>query len=175
MNKIIDLIDGVIKISPECLDIEPFKTIWKKDTTKDKEYSTNCIKYIWYYTAFNSPYYQHNDSEKHNLICEYVIKDNKFKVTKEIKEGIESYKHTITTPSMKLFKAVQESIGKMEEFFNEVEYNENNIAKIQAAIIAMPKMQEAVQTALDNCKKEQSSSIRVRGEATLGSDEDGNL
>ncbi len=36
----------------------------------------------------------------------------------------------------------------------------------------MPKMQEAVQSALDNCNKEQSSGNKVRGDAQLGMFED---
>ncbi len=168
MSKIIDLVDGKVQISPECLVIEPFKTIWESDKNKEKVSATNIIKYIWFYTDFNSPYYQQNDSERHNLIVEYVILDNKFKVTEAVKKGIESYKKVITTPSMKLFEAVQESIAKMEEFFRGTDYTEENIDKIQKAILNMPKMQESVQNALENCRKEQSSGTRVRGDVSLG-------
>jgi hypothetical protein len=73
-----------------------------------------------------------------------------------------------TTPAMRLFRAVQESINKMEEFFKTAEYNEDSITKIQKAIIDMPKMQEAVQAALNNCQKEQSTGDKVRGDNVLG-------
>jgi hypothetical protein len=69
---------------------------------------------------------------------------------------------------MKLFRSVQESINKMEDFFKTVEYNEDNIKKITDSIIAMPKVQEAIQAALNNCSKEQASGDTVRGAATLG-------
>lgn len=168
MIRIIDLIDNKIVIAPECLVIEPFKTIWESDKTKDKSIANNCIKYIWFYSAFNSPYFSQNDVERHNLIVEYVLSDKKFKVTKDIEKGIESFNKAYSTPSMKLFRTLQESISKMEIFFTEVEYDADNIAKIQKAIIDMPKMQEAIQTALENCRKEQTGSSKVRGDATLG-------
>jgi len=60
----------------------------------------------------------------------------------------------------------------MEEFFKTAEYNEDSITKIQKAIIDMPKMQEAVQSALDNCNKESSTNTSVRGGNTLGLFED---
>ena len=172
MIKIIDLKDSKIIIAPECLVIEPFKSIWEKDKSKDKTYAFNVIKYTWYYASFKSPFFQHGNADRHKLIMDHIIKDDKFKTSKELEECINIYEKIHTTPSMKLFKAVQESINKMEEFFKMAEYNEDSITKIQKAIIDMPKMQEAVQAALDNCNKESSSGNKVRGDAQLGMFED---
>ena len=172
MIKIIDLKDSKIIVAPECLVIEPFKSIWEKDKSKDKTQAFNMIKYTWYYASFKSPFFQHGNEDRHKLIMDHIIKDDKFKVTKELQECIDLYLKINTTPSMKLFRAVQESIGKMEEFFKTAEYNEDNIKKITDTIIAMPKVQEAVQSALDNCNKEQSSGNKVRGDAQLGMFED---
>jgi hypothetical protein len=168
MIKIIDLVDGKIIVAPECLVIEPFKSIWEKDKTKDKTYAFNVIKYTWYYASYKSPFFQHSNSDRSKLILSHIIKDDKFKVNKELEECVKMYEKINTTPAMKLFRSVQESINKMEEFFMTAEYNEDSITKIQKAIIDMPKMQEAIQAALNNCSKEQSSGDKVRGEATLG-------
>lgn len=168
MIKIIDLVDGKIIVAPECLVIEPFKSIWEKDKTKDKTHAFNVIKYTWYYASYKSPFFQHSNSDRSKLILSHIIKDDKFKVNKELEECVKMYEKINTTPAMKLFRSVQESINKMEEFFMTAEYNEDSITKIQKAIIDMPKMQEAIQAALNNCSKEQSSGDKVRGEATLG-------
>jgi hypothetical protein len=168
MSKIIDLIDGNITIAPECLVIEPFMGIWKADKSKEKVKAMNIIKYVWFFTDFNSPYFQQAETERDRLIREYIIKDKDFKVDKTVQEAMRVYEDINTTPSMRLFKAVQESIVKMETFFKTTDYNEENVAKIQKAILDMPKMQESVQKALENCRKEQSSSVRVRGGASLG-------
>lgn len=172
MIKIIDLKDSKIIIAPECLAIEPFKSIWEKDKTKEKTTAYNMISYVWYFASFKSPFFQHNNADRHKLIVDHIIRDDKFKVTKELQDAIQVFEKINTTPAMKLFRAVQESINKMEEFFKNVEYNEDSITKIQKAIIDMPKMQEAVQSALDNCNKEQSSGNKVRGDAQLGMFED---
>lgn len=172
MIKIIDLKDSKIIVAPECLVIEPFKSIWEKDKSKDKTYAFNVIKYTWYFASFKSPFFQHGNADRHKLIMDHIIKDDKFKTSKELEECIAMYEKIHTTPAMKLFRAVQESISKMEEFFKTAEYNEDSITKIQKAIIDMPKMQEAVQSALDNCNKEQSSKDSIRGAATLGLFED---
>ena len=172
MIKIIDLKDSKIIIAPECLVIEPFKSIWEKDKSKDKTYAFNVIKYTWYFASFKSPFFQHGNADRHKLIMDHIIKDDKFKTSKELEECINTYEKIHTTPAMKLFRAVQESISKMEKFFETATYDEDSITKIQKAIIDMPKMQEAVQSALDNCNKEQSSGNKVRGDAQLGMFED---
>lgn len=168
MIKIIDLKDSKIIVAPECLVIEPFKSVWEKDKSKDKTNAFNVIKYVWYYASFKSPFFQHSSSDKHKLIIDHIIRDSSFKVTKEVQDCIATYEKIYTSPSMRLFKAVQESINKMEEFFKTVEYNEDNIKKITDTIVAMPKVQEAIQAALDNCSKEQSTGTKVRGDNTLG-------
>jgi hypothetical protein len=168
MIKIIDLKDNIIIVAPECLVIEPFKSIWEKDKSKDKTQAFNMIKYTWYYASFKSPFFQHSNSDKHKLIVDHILKEPKFKMTQDLLDCISMYDKIHTTPAMRLFRAVQESINKMEEFFKNVEYDEDSITKIQKAIIDMPKMQEAVQAALDNCVKEQSKGDRVRGGATVG-------
>ncbi len=168
MIKIIDLKDSKIIIAPECLAIEPFKSIWEKDKTKEKTTAYNAIQYVWYFASFKSPFFQHNDADRHKLIIDHIIRDDKFKVTKEVQEAIEVFEKINTTPAMKLFRAVQESISKMEAFFKGATYDEDSIDKIQKAIINMPKMQEAVQSALDNCNKENASKDSIRGAATLG-------
>jgi len=168
MVKIIDLVDSKIIVAPECLVIEPFKSIWEKDKSKDKTQAFNMIKYTWYYASFKSPFFQHSNSDKHKLIVDHILKEPKFKMTQDLLDCINMYDKIHTTPAMRLFRAVQESINKMEEFFKNVEYDEDSITKIQKAIIDMPKMQEAVQAALDNCAKEQSKGDRVRGGATVG-------
>lgn len=168
MNKIIDLKDGKVIIAPECLVIEPFKSVWEKDKTKEKKDAYNTIQYVWFYSAFKSPFFAHSNEDRHKLITETILKDPKFKVTKELEACIEMFEKINTTPAMKLFRAAQESVVRMEKFFREVEYTEDNVAKIQKAIIDMPKMQEAVQKAFENCMKEQSTGDKVRGNATLG-------
>ena len=168
MIKIIDLVDSKIIVAPECLVIEPFKSIWEKDKSKDKTQAFNMIKYTWYYASFKSPFFQHSNTDKHKLIVDHILKEPKFKMTQDLLDCINMYDKIHTTPAMRLFRAVQESINKMEKFFEDAEYNEDSITKIQKAIIDMPKMQEAVQSALNNCQKEQASGDTVRGSASLG-------
>ena len=74
--KILDLVNGQVVITPEALCISPFSELWQEDKSKTKANATNQIKYIWFFSDFNSPYYQQSESDRHSLILADVIKDN---------------------------------------------------------------------------------------------------
>lgn len=170
--KIIDLVDSKIVISPEALCISPFSELWQKDKSKDKTLATNQIKYIWFYSDFNSPYYIHPELDRHNLILIDVIKDKDFEVTNTIKEGINKYRELHITPSMLMLEAAHSAIYKMKGYFETIDLTQDDIDKVTRAIINFPKMIQAINEAKKQCKEEQTSGTRVRGNADIGMFED---
>lgn len=171
--KIIDLVDSRIIISPEALCISPFAELWQLDKSKDKTLATNQIKYIWFYTDFNSPYYIHPELDRHNLILNDVIKDKGFEVTNKIKEGINKYRELHITPSMMMLEAANSAIYKMKAYFENVDLaGSDDIDKVTRAVINFPKMIQAINEAKKQCREEQTSGVRVRGNADVGMFED---
>ena len=163
MPKIFDLIDNQIQIKPESLLIYPFSEIWKRDKSKDKSKAFKEISYIWFYSDFDSPFYEHTEVQKHKAICEEILKDDSYKPDSFIKEGLIAYKKLSTTPSMRMLESVYELIYKMDEYFKTVDFEEDDIDKITKAIINMPKLIESINQAKELCKKEQQSGERLIG------------
>ena len=170
--KLIDLIDGKIVISPEVLCILPFSEIWSKDKSKDKVQATNQIKYIWFYTDFNSPYYQHPEHDRHILLLKDVIKDEKFKVDNDVKQAVEKYKQLHITPSMRLLDAANSAIYKMEKYFKNVNFENDDPDMVQKMIINMPKLVNSINDATKLCREQASSGVKVRGNVDVGLFED---
>lgn len=167
--RIIDLIDSKIVISPEALCISPFSELWQSDKSKEKTLATNQIKYIWFYSDFNSPYFIHPDKDRHNLIISDVIKDKKFSVTKDIKEGIEKYTSLHLTPAMRMLDAANSVIFKMEEYYRSIDFaGEDDPEKVIKIINLMPKTVQSLNDALKQCKSEESHGTKVRGNADVG-------
>lgn len=172
--KIIDLVDDKIVISSECLCIDPFESIWKADKTKGKLVATNQIKYIWFYSDFNSPYFMHPERERHNMIVDDVVKDKGFKVDKAVQKAIEKYTELHLTPAMRMLDAANSVIFKMESYLRTVDFNkEDDPEKIQKMMIAMPKTVAALNDAKKQCLTESLSGTKVRGNADVGMFEDG--
>lgn len=168
--KIIDLIDGNIVISPEALCISPFSELWQKDKSKGKTQATKQIKYIWFYSDYNSPYFQHPESDRHNLILMDVLKDKEFEVTKEVKEGISKYKELATSPAINAVEAAFVLINKMHDYFKDVDLKDPSIdaKKIMGMFGDMPKVIASLNEAKKLALTEKVSGVKVRGDAELG-------
>lgn len=187
MSKLVELKEGVISISPELLMIEPFKTLYESDKSKDKVDSTKAIKYLWFYIDFASPYFMYPDDKKHDLICEYVLNDKKYKQPKNFQEMIDSFNKANPRPAVDMITAAMEVIYKMKDFFKSVDFTETqinkmgieeftyDIDKISKAISNMPKLIESLNQATELAKKEQTSGDRVRGNAQISMLEQGKL
>lgn len=171
--RIIDLIDGKIVISPEALCISPFSELWQEDKSKTKALAINQIKYIWFFADFNSPYYQQSESDRHNLILIDIIKDKDFKVTDKVKEGIKKYTALTTSPAVEAVDAAYAFMRNIQEFFKTVKLTEVSNPKTVTDIFAnMPKMVESLNQARKSAVAEQSSGVKVRGNADVGMFED---
>lgn len=173
-SKIFDLKDNQVIVKPESLLIYPFSSIWKRDKSKTKEVAYKEIKYIWFFSDFDSPYFEYEDSEKALLIKEQVLEDTKYKPDSLILEAIEAYKKLNLTPSMRMLDAINSAIFKMDAYFKDVDFSMDGteIDKVQKAVMNMPKMMQSVNESKEICKKEQASSERVRGNAELNMFED---
>ncbi len=172
-NKILDIIDGKLILTPECLCISPFSEIWSKDKSKDKVQANNKIKYVWFFSDFNSPYYQHPELDREKMIISDVIKDKDFKVDKELKEAINKYKELNSSPAIEAVDAAYSFMRKIQQFFKDVDLSEVNNPKAITDIFSnMPKMVEALRTAKENAMKEVLNNEKIRGNATLGIYED---
>jgi len=167
--RIIDLVDEKLVISPEALCISPFSEIWANDKSKAKTVATDQIKYIWFFSDYNSPYYKHPEKDRHDILVNDVIKDKNFKITKEIKEGIQKYKELTTSPAVEAVEAAFAFMRKIQDYFKTVNLAEVNNPKAVTDIFAnMPKMVSALNEAKKNAYAEETSGVKVRGQATLG-------
>lgn len=167
--RIIDLVDDKIVIKPEALCISPFSDIWKNDKTKDKKAATNKIKYIWFYTDYDSPYKKNvPENVRGKRIIDEVIKDKEFKVDEDITKAIALYIDLYTSPEMRLIDGANTMINRMDEFFRMTEIDGENIKKATDSIIAMPKLVQALKDARKAAEAEKESGTRVRGNAEIG-------
>lgn len=170
--KLFDLVDNKVQIKPESLLIIPFSEIWKGDKSKLKEKAYKDITFIWFYCDFDSPYFNYEEDERFVLIKEQVLNDPSYKVTKLVQEGVEKYKELNLTPSMRMLDSAYTAIFKMDNYFKNIDFDEDDIDKVTRAITNMPKMIQAINEAKELCKKEQSTSERIRGNAQLNIFED---
>lgn len=167
--RIIDLVDDKIVIKPEALCISPFSEIWNGDKSKDKKSATNKIKYIWFFTDYESPYKKNvPETIRGARIIKDIITDKEFKADKEVLEGVKQYSDLYTSPEMRLIDGANTMINRMDEFFRTTEIDGENIKKATDSIIAMPKLVQALKDARKAAEAEKESGTKIRGNADLG-------
>ena len=166
--RILNMIEGKVVLTPECLCISPFSEIWSKDKTKDKIQAHQQIKYVWFFSDFNSPYYKYPEDARKESIINDIIKDKNFKVTSDIKEAIEVYKKLHTSPAIAAVDAAFAFMNKIQTYFKEVELGDVDAKKITDIFINMPKIVASLNEAKKAAYAEEASSTKVRGGAKVG-------
>jgi len=171
-NKIFDVVDSKLIIKPEALCISPFEEIWKSDKTESKKIATEKIKFIWFYSDTESPYYKNYPEDiraKH--IATDILKDKSYKISKDIIDGCSKYRELYTTPEERLVDGAQVAVYRMEKYYREVdlsEISETDIKRISDAVVALPKLVQAMKDARKAAQSEEGTGTKVRGQANLG-------
>lgn len=116
--------------NPETLLIEPFKSIWERDKSKEKYTALEEFSYIEFMASMkkSNPFRQYAESEKSQKIIDAVMTDDKWRpdelVTKGIHEVLKFQQEASTT--FNYYMAAKRLAEKMQDFFNNVNINEVN-------------------------------------------------
>jgi len=171
--KILDFIDNKVTISPEILSISPFKEIWVNDKSKEKELAIKQLKYIWFFSDYNSPYFKFPEEDRKKLILEDVLKDKSFKVDKDLVASIDKYKSLTYSPAIEAVESAFSLISKLNKYFKEIDFTEvSDPKKITDMFANMPKIIASLNEARKHAESENSAKIKVRGNASTGIFED---
>ena len=115
----------------ETLLIEPFKSIWERDTSKNKVYALEDFAYIEFVTSLlkTNPYRGYADSVKREVVEKDVITRKDWYEDDLIFKGIEKVKEfqIQASPNYSLYMSAIKAKDKLEEFLNNFDIDERNI------------------------------------------------
>lgn len=109
--------------------ITPFKKLYARDKSKDKETSSKemwCL-WLWCDTSSENKMRRLNEDIKKDAILTYYPKFN-FE-DEVIMECMEMYDTFLLTPAARAFKEEEESLAKRAKFIKETEYTFDSVAK----------------------------------------------
>lgn len=168
--------NGKIIFDPNVLSLPWFKVIWEADKTKEKENAIKELSYIFYLVDHKSPYASYPEDTRRENIIKDVIKDIKWKESKQVKEAIEKYKEFNTTVSSELLESVKSLVYKLTEYFNSIKFDKEGDPEFemkkaeaaQKATASIGKTIESLATLEERVKKEITHKTNVRGGQSLG-------
>jgi hypothetical protein len=114
----------------ETLLVSPFKEIWERDKSLDKEKAIQEFAYIEFSTSMlkSNPYREYTEDRKDEILKKDIIKNPKYKPDPLVVQGITKLKEFQTEGSLTYtyWLANKRAIEKVITFFNDFDINERN-------------------------------------------------
>ncbi len=123
------MVNGYAAPSVHALLIEPFKSIWEKDTSLNNEKSIQIFTYVELVCSpkNTNPFMGYTDEEERSRkVKEAVWKDPDYPITEEVMWAVLRYKELLadSSPAYGLYIDAITSINKLRVFLREFDINE---------------------------------------------------
>lgn len=120
-----------VKPNPETLLIEPFKSIWARDTTREKVFAIEEFTYIEFVTSMkkSNPYHGYSESIKRQKVKADIITKAGWEEDQLIKNAIKKVEEFQTEGSTtyRYFMSAKVAAEQMENFFTNFDITEANL------------------------------------------------
>ena len=167
MKKLFDIVQGEVIMNASSLWIPEFRKIWDRDKDEHKCIAHAEITYIVFMYDFTSPYQGYNEVERKTKILKDYFKDiPKWKPDKLVSAGVIKFNELQSTPTLKLLRAVQNSMEMVTDFFNTAEQKDvNSIMKHSEKIGHLVK---SIDILTKQVEKEMAENSAIRGGQGIG-------
>lgn len=165
-----------VVIEPELLSLKPFKKIWDRDKSEDKNKAIEDISYIYFFADPRSDYSIHIDDKlRTEEIKKGIGLNNKWTPDKVILEAIELYK-TFKPLASLLLDDVKIGINKLRMFITNTELLDEDakiVDKYTGALLKMLDLTKKVKEIEAEINTEMITNSRMRGKGEKTIYEDG--
>lgn len=104
-----------VKIAPEALALRPFKKIWEKDKSKNKENATQEMSFLYFYCDPRSDYqYIVDDEDRLEAVKKGIGFEDKWKPDATLQAAIAFYR-TFDSPAAILLRTASEAVDKVQK------------------------------------------------------------
>ena len=122
--------EKVVFPNEETLLISPYKEIWERDTSKNKEFALEEFAYIEFMVSMkkSNPYRQYDESRKDSVVRAAVITQENWEPDELVIEAMKQLREFQTNASStySYYMAAKQAVENMKEFFENVDINERN-------------------------------------------------
>jgi hypothetical protein len=183
--RLFELKDWSLSVREEAWGLSPFKSILKRDKSRNKDIAVKEMLFIYYYIDIKSDYLIISDLK---LRASEIIKDvglpEGWKIDQTIQEAIDFYESRSITVIGKLYKDALTSVREMSEYLRNTgdllkERTSNGgtvttLPMITSAQEKIPKIMQNLKAAEKEVVKEQiETEGRMKGSRSMGMFEEG--
>jgi len=156
--EIFEIENSIVKPTKEILLIFPFKEIWERDNSKNKELAIKELSYIYFLVSpkKSNPYSGYSEEIRGVKIIEGLWKEETYEINELVEIGIKKYQEFLeqASPSMRYFNAVKQGIEQTIKFFQNIDFSEKTdkgipVYKISEVIPALKSANEVLKSMTD--------------------------
>lgn len=116
-----------VEIRPELLSIPEFKTIWGRDKTKKKEKARKELTYIYFFADFRSNLVIFDEKQRREEAIRTIFGgDSDWQPDEKTQAAVDKYRELQETPSMKLLESALRATGKIQDYFDSIDFKERD-------------------------------------------------
>lgn len=172
MKNLLELTNNVVGIQPEALMIQEFSAIWNRDKSKGKEHANQELAYVYHTTDFQSIYRHFHSSTREAKIRLDIFGDRKWEPDEIVVEAQKKYRDLQTTLSMQLLNEAEKGLEKLQDYFRDVDFSEDDEGKSAKNFIANVKqlgeLVKGMKSLREEVEKELVDQMQLRGGSSVG-------
>ena len=180
--KLFKYVNYTVVISEEALLLKPFRAIWNRDRSSQKERALQELSYIYFYIDPRSDYMFITDPEErmNKIIGDEGMKSS-WKPDKVVEDGLRLYEYLSQTTSSLLLQDTREAIDKLRVQLKQLDLSATDdkgkpiytLQSYTATIKQIPELSKSLIEAEKAISKELEDNTRMRGQGVKKLFEDG--
>ena len=116
--------NGVLQIQPEAYALEPFKVLWTRDKTKNKDNAIKELSFIYFMVDFTSDFADIlEDSIREVEVKKSLNLETSWKPDKLVQSAMDFYRSRQETVALKLLEDSRLGISKLSNYIRDINFN----------------------------------------------------
>lgn len=126
-----------VRVTPEALNLKPFKKLWDRDKSKHKDRAIGELSFLYFFCDPRSDYqYIIDDEDRLRAVKEGIGLEDAWKPDKAVQDAVTFYK-TFEAPSSALLRVALEGVDKVQKLLKELEPDDSKSLKDYLAALKM--------------------------------------
>ena len=145
-----------VRVAPEALTLKPFKKLWNRDKSKDKEKAMMELSFLYFYCDPRSDYqYIIDDDIRMDAVKEGQGLPEDWKPDAAVREAITFYRSFDSTSAV-LLRAASEAVDKIQKLIKDLEPDDTkSLKEYLMALKLIPEVASMIQDAEKALNEEQ--------------------
>ncbi len=167
MNKLFDIVNGIVILNPTALWVPEFKHIYHRDVDTNKATAYAEISYIVMTLDFNSPYMAYSEKDRQRRVIKDYFPDNLgWKPDKDVRAAIKKFHALQDSVALRALRAAKIALDKATEYFETAD--STKALEILRTAKELGPMVKSIDMLTTQVQKEQLESSSIRGGQGIG-------